>query len=441
MRYSSSAPPDTGIRQTNSSAALSAVVYRSRAVTPLSGQDLQGLMQAAQARNRREAVTGVLLYDDNNFFQWLEGPDEGVARVMRAIRGDPRHTDIEVLSTGPAQGRCFGDWDMQLATRSMGRALWQGEVIEPAPDIIAGLRRNPRRAAGLLLRLLPPAAGLLPAASPGDGGAPMGRRTADVLRAVFLDTVVPSLLARHRPAGAEPRSVRLAARAAELAELLVASDEAASLQLIRELRGDDADLGGLYASLFEPAARSLGDLWTDDICSEFDVTLGLARLQTAARLLGMDAPPPRQRGVQPNVLVVPAPGESHQLVASLDSEWLWSRGWAPRHGFPVDDRALEDLVSDNWVDVLDLSLSAAFPRSDRLSRLSATIAHARRASRNAALLVVVGGRAFAEHHTAPSEVGADLESCTSQGVDRTLLAALAARAGASAEAGQRQHPH
>ena len=138
MRYSSSAPPDHGIRQTNSSAALSTVVYRSRAVAPLSGQDLQGLMQAAQARNRREAVTGVLLYDENNFFQWLEGPDEGIARVMRSIRSDPRHTDIEVLSTGPAQGRCFGDWDMQLATRSIGGSLWQGDVIEPAPDITTG---------------------------------------------------------------------------------------------------------------------------------------------------------------------------------------------------------------------------------------------------------------------------------------------------------------
>jgi hypothetical protein len=411
---------------------MSAVVYRSRAVAPLSGQDLQGLMQAAQARNRREAITGVMLYDESHFFQWLEGPVDGIGRIMRSIRSDPRHTQIEVLNDSPAQERSFGDWDMKLATRSAGRALWQDEVIEPSPDIIDGLRRQPHRAAGLLLKLAERPGGFAAASSgsnPVRSTAPMTRSTAAVLRAAFLDTVVPKLLRRHGARAAEPRSVQVASRAAELAECLVSSDEAASLQLIRELRGDGGGVEGLYAPLFEPAARSLGDLWTDDLCSEFDVTLGLARLQTAARLLGMDAPPVLRRGLQPNVLVVPAPGESHQLVASLDLEWLWRRGWAPQHGFPIDDRALEDLVADAWIDVLDLSLSAAFHRDDRLSRLRTTIAHARRASRNTALLVVVGGRVFVDHHAEGLEVGADLASLTSQGVDRTLLAGLATRTG------------
>ena len=93
-------------------------------------------MQAAQARNRREAITGVLFYGDSHFFQWLEGPADGVGRVMRSIRRDPRHTDVEVLEDGPASGRSFGDWDMRLATRETGSALWHGEVIEPSPEII-----------------------------------------------------------------------------------------------------------------------------------------------------------------------------------------------------------------------------------------------------------------------------------------------------------------
>ena len=55
---------------------------------------------------------------------------------MRSIRRDPRHTDREVLDRGPAMGRSFGDWNMRLATREIGRALWDGEVIEPPPEII-----------------------------------------------------------------------------------------------------------------------------------------------------------------------------------------------------------------------------------------------------------------------------------------------------------------
>ncbi|HZF76509.1 MAG TPA: BLUF domain-containing protein, partial [Acetobacteraceae bacterium] len=429
MWFSSSAPPDLGTRQTNSSAALSTVVYRSRAVLPLSGQDLQGLMQAAQARNRREAITGVMLYDDSRFYQWLEGPAEGVGRVMHSIHGDPRHTDLEILSDVPASERRFGDWDMRLATRDMGRALWRSDVIEPSSDIIDSLRRHPKRAAGLLLRLLdrPDGSAHAPAAPDRSRArAPVARATASVLRTTFLELVVPELLHRHGT-GVQPRSARLSSRAVDLAELLISSDEEASLQLIRELRGDGNVLDDLYTSLFEPAARKLGDLWTDDVCSEFDVALGLTRLQTAVRLLGMDVHPLLRRGLRPNVLVTPAPGEPHGLVASLDSEWLWSRGWAPQQDFPADDRALQDLLSDAWVDVLDLSLSAAFRREDKLSSLRQTIALARQASRNSALLVVVGGRAFAGDQGVVPNVGADLASRTSHSLDSRLLADLAAR--------------
>jgi hypothetical protein len=128
--------------------------------------------------------------------------------------------------------------------------------------------------------------------------------------------------------------------------------------------------------------------------------------------------------LSPNVLIVPAPGETHHLVAALDTWWLSGKGWAPQHRFPVNNRALEDLVADTWVDVLDLSLSAAFQRSDQLPRLRASIALARRASRNAELLVVVGGRAFAERRSKGLDVGADLASRTSQGVEKTMLAGL-----------------
>ncbi|WP_376101008.1 BLUF domain-containing protein (plasmid) [Roseomonas sp. CCTCC AB2023176] len=412
------------------------MVYRSRAVRPVSGVELAGLMQAAQARNRREAISGVLLYDESHFFQWLEGPADGVDRVMRSIRGDPRHTDIEILADGPAPERRFEGWDMRLAMRRMSRSSPVSDVLEPAAEIIEGLRRHPERAAGLLLRLVEVPGRAIPPFGLLDrhpSRAMMTRRIEAVLRSTFRDVVV-SQLADRRGTGDAGRRGMPSPRTSELAELLISDDEGASLQLIRELRGEGGVLDGLYAPLFEPAARRLGDLWADDECGELEVALGLARLGTAARLLGTDAPRYPSRGIRRNVLVVPAPGEVHQLVAGLDFEWLWSRGWAPQQDFPANDQALEDLVSGTWIDVLDLSLSAAFRRGDRLRDLSRSIALARRASRNAALLVVVGGRVFAENPIKGREVGADLASPTSQDLDRRLLADSMSQAGAKVHA-------
>jgi hypothetical protein len=430
MRYSSSAPPDIGVRQTNSSAALFFVVYRSRAVHPLTGQDLQGLMQAARARNRREAITGILLYDEGRFLQWLEGPADGISRVMCSIRGDARHTDIELLRQGPTSERSFSDWDMGLVLRNADNALQPEGVIEPSPELMRTLQRNPGRAANHLLQLAKASSrnnAATPAPESPPPQMPMVRTTASVLRNVFLNNVVPKLLDRHGTADDRQEPTLFAARAAELAELLLASDETASREVIHELRGNAGGLAALSTPLFEAAARRLGDLWAEDLCSEFDLTLGLVRLQTAARLLAQDPPQLLQGGPQPNVLIVPAPGEAHQLVASLDTQRLLDKGWAPRHEFPADDGALEKLVAGTWVDVLDLSLSAAFHRSDQLPRLRTSIALARRASINSDLLVVVGGRVFAEHRSEGLEVGADVASRTSQGVEKRMLAGLVKR--------------
>ena len=404
---------------------LATIVYSSRAVAPFSDPELHNLMQTAQARNHREGVTGVVLYDESRFFQWLEGPAEGVERIMNSIRNDRRHTDLQVITERASTGRRFDGWDMKLAAQGADPAVWRGEILEPPREIIEDLRGRPAAAPTLLVKLVPaPAtAGDSPLAASLKGKA-VSQETAAILKSVILKKVIPRLLNSHGMPAAEAEQLRTSPRAAELAELLVASDQAASLALIRELRGDHADGKQLFAPLLEPAARSLGDMWADDVVSEFEVTLGLCRLQSAVRLLGVDTPRAALRGGQPKVMIAPVPGELHQLVAALDSEWLRSEGWTPQSEFPSDDRALADLLSATWVDILDLSLSAAFRREESLPRLTRTIALARRASLNPNVAVVVGGRAFVEDQTVGLDVGADLASRTSMNVDRLMAQAL-----------------
>jgi len=406
--------------------ALATVVYRSRAVRPLAPPDLRALLDVAQTRNRREAVTGVMLYDDSRFFQWLEGPVASVGRVMESIRRDPRHTDLEVIDARPAAGRVFGEWEMKLATPMAQALAWGEAVLDPPREVVETLQRRPEAAPVLLAKLVS-----APAVTIGSGnastaslvGLELQSRTASTLQAVILEQILPELCQAH---GVLPgmAPARVHPRAAQLATLLVSTDEVASLALIREIRDDVGDLRQLFAPLFEPAARNLGDLWNDDRCGELDVTIGLFRLQTAIRLLSVDLPHAVARLPPPNVLIAPMPGEAHQLIAALDAEWLWHAGWTPRFEFPADDRALQGLLAEDWVDVLDLSLSGALRREDSLPRLRTTIARARRASRNPALLVMVGGRLFVEEPGGGLEVGADLASETSRNVDQVMLEGL-----------------
>ena len=122
---------------------LSTVVYRSRAVD-VDTLDLLYLLAQCRARNRCDGVTGLLVFDQGCFFQWMEGPDEPLARTWRAIRRDPRHEAIEVLAELAIPMRLFTDWHMQFAMRSERdeAALIDGYVAAPA-DVLDRLHRQP----------------------------------------------------------------------------------------------------------------------------------------------------------------------------------------------------------------------------------------------------------------------------------------------------------
>jgi hypothetical protein len=126
----------------------------------------------------------------------------------------------------------------------------------------------------------------------------------------------------------------------------------------------------------------------------------------------------------PAVLIVPEPGEAHMLNSVLDADALAHAGWDALTEFPVSDEALQDIIAGTWFDALDLSLSPAFRRENWLPRVTQTIALARHASRNPALVVVVGGRIFAEDAGAGVRVGADGSRKTALGTERVIRETL-----------------
>ncbi|HEF0009626.1 MULTISPECIES: diguanylate phosphodiesterase [Citrobacter] len=93
---------------------LTTIIYRShlREDTPLKA--LEDMVTAANIKNRRSDVTGILLFNGHHFFQLLEGPEEQVKEIYRCICNDPRHHNIVELMCDYAPARRFGNVGMEL---------------------------------------------------------------------------------------------------------------------------------------------------------------------------------------------------------------------------------------------------------------------------------------------------------------------------------------
>lgn len=117
-----------------------AVGYMSQARQPWNRDELDSLVQRAAAFNLEADVTGVLLFDGVSFLQYIEGPEDGVARAYRRILSSEFHSEIVELGRGTVGSRLLPYWSMHWLLAdpsqllSVARADWTGFVRSTNPS-------------------------------------------------------------------------------------------------------------------------------------------------------------------------------------------------------------------------------------------------------------------------------------------------------------------
>ncbi len=92
--------------------SLYQIMYISTVVGAVTPQECAGIAQLSATNNRRDDVTGLLLFNSRRFLQVLEGPKDAVDRIYTRIHADPRHRAVVKLREGPIATREFGEWAM-----------------------------------------------------------------------------------------------------------------------------------------------------------------------------------------------------------------------------------------------------------------------------------------------------------------------------------------
>lgn len=70
------------------------------------------ILAKARQQNAKVDVTGALLFTEGRFVQALEGDRNDVRATFDRIEADPRHANVEILSSQFSDRRRFKQWSM-----------------------------------------------------------------------------------------------------------------------------------------------------------------------------------------------------------------------------------------------------------------------------------------------------------------------------------------
>jgi len=91
------------------------VVYCSRASADVDKAAVDRIIASSHRNNPRWGITGLLVFGEGYFFQWLEGPRASIENLLALLRSDQRHGQIVMLSQAEeSHERMFPTWDMEL---------------------------------------------------------------------------------------------------------------------------------------------------------------------------------------------------------------------------------------------------------------------------------------------------------------------------------------
>lgn len=115
---------------------LHSLVYVSKAAATLTPTDLLALRDQAVQHNEVARITGLLMHRHQTFLQDLEGPEANVLELYERIERDPRHRDVTLVWSRPAQRRRFPRWSMALTDEGGRSGMAEGFLGDPLdPDI------------------------------------------------------------------------------------------------------------------------------------------------------------------------------------------------------------------------------------------------------------------------------------------------------------------
>jgi hypothetical protein len=162
-------------------------------------------------------------------------------------------------------------------------------------------------------------------------------------------------------------------------------------QIVDDLISQGFTQERIFLDLITPAARHLGTLWDNDLCSFTDVTCGLAVMHHVIYRLGYEfRDGPHVKGEQTHVMMCCAPGSMHLLGATIVGDLFRREGANVVIEISSTELELVRAVANEWFDVIGISVAI----ESQLLELKSLVQVLKKNSGNPNVKVLLGGPIF-----------------------------------------------
>lgn len=98
------------------------IVYESLASESLVEADILEILRKSQVRNNQARISGILLFKDRRFLQFIEGSAAEIDALYERIAGDPRHREIRILVNCVSEQLLMPTWAMAYTSSTLDRS-------------------------------------------------------------------------------------------------------------------------------------------------------------------------------------------------------------------------------------------------------------------------------------------------------------------------------
>jgi len=94
------------------------IIYASSASKNTDLKTVQKILNESCKHNKKNDITGCLLFDGDYFLQYFEGKNKKVEALYRKIKSDKRHNNIKLIDKKEIKTRNFAQWSMAFVNQA-----------------------------------------------------------------------------------------------------------------------------------------------------------------------------------------------------------------------------------------------------------------------------------------------------------------------------------